>query len=167
MREGVLLSPGCSDSASFGRLAIEAEREGTSIFTNQHNAHTKGKGSQVCHVPFQGESSVSILGENYFRRLRQCADFDKVTYIFTHLYSTQISVLAERRRTELRDPSPATPPTPRPINSKYLHIHLPVSPKETQLSIIPYFNTLYKYIPYDYGPRSSHSDQNPLSQSLL
>lgn len=88
MRERVLLSPGCPDSASFGRLAIEAEREGTSIFTNQHNAHTKGKGSQVCHVPFQGESSVSILGENYFRRLRQCADFDKVTYIFTHLYST-------------------------------------------------------------------------------
>lgn len=37
---GFLLSPGCSDSASFGILAIEAEREGTSIFTNQHDAHT-------------------------------------------------------------------------------------------------------------------------------
>lgn len=35
---GVLLLPGSSDSASFGRFAIEAEREGTSIFTNQHDA---------------------------------------------------------------------------------------------------------------------------------
>lgn len=86
MKEVVLLSPGCSDSASFGRLAIEAEREGTSIFTNQDDAHSKGKGPQVFHVPFQGESSVSILGENCFRRLRYCADFDNGSATSTVFY---------------------------------------------------------------------------------
>lgn len=42
MGEGFLLLPGCSDSASFGRFAFEAEREGTSIFTNQHDARREG-----------------------------------------------------------------------------------------------------------------------------